>query len=103
MDEQVTAASDLYALGCILYAVHLGGRPPFSSHNSLSTIRQNVDRLSRGEIGNSVAFARLTPDLKGVSFAPPLWAAKTLLTSSHHTQLSSPNSSPEHRHLVSRP
>lgn len=78
MDEQVTATSDLYALGCILYAVHLGGRPPFSSHNSLSTIRQNVDRLARGEIGNSVAFARLTPDLKGASVALSLRASQNL-------------------------
>jgi SCY1-like protein 2 len=64
LDEHVTAASDLYALGCILYAVHLGGKPPFSNHHSLSSMRSNMDRLARGEIGNAVAFARLTPDLK---------------------------------------
>lgn len=67
IDEQVTAASDLYALGCIIYAVHLGGKPPFNNHQSLSSLRGNMDRLSRGEIGNAVAFARLTPDLKGAS------------------------------------
>lgn len=72
LDEQVTAASDLYALGCIIYAVHLGGKPPFNNHHSLSSLRGNMDRLARGEIGNAVAFARLTPDLKCRCLARPL-------------------------------
>lgn len=65
LDERLTTASDLYALGCVLYAVHLGGRPPFQNHNSLQTLRQNADRLARGDIGSSTAMAKLGGDLKG--------------------------------------
>ena len=64
LDERLTTASDLYALGCVLYAVHLGGRPPFQNHNSLSTLRQNADRLARGDIGSSTAMAKLGNDLR---------------------------------------
>lgn len=65
LDEHLTTASDLYSLGCVLYAVHLGGHPPFQNHNSLQTLRQNADRLARGDIGSSSAMMKLGSDLKG--------------------------------------
>jgi SCY1-like protein 2 len=71
IDEQVTTSSDLYALGCVIYAVHLGGRPPFQNHNSLSTLRQNAERVSRGDIGSSAAMGRLGNDLRGEQLS--LW------------------------------
>jgi SCY1-like protein 2 len=67
LDELITASSDLYALGCVIYAVHLGGRPPFQNHNSLQTLRKNADRLARGEIGTASAVAKLGGDLRGPS------------------------------------
>lgn len=65
LDEQLSTSSDLYSLGCVIYAVHLGGRPPFQNKNSLSTLRTNMDRLQRREMGNPVAWNRLGNDLKG--------------------------------------
>ncbi|KAJ9106817.1 hypothetical protein QFC19_002944 [Naganishia cerealis] len=44
LDSILSPANDLYSLGCLLYAVHLGGSPPFKTHNSMQGLRQCVER-----------------------------------------------------------
>lgn len=46
LDEKREPANDMYSLGCIVYAVHSRGDPPFRNRNSLSNLRNNVDRLA---------------------------------------------------------
>ncbi|KAF9052742.1 kinase-like domain-containing protein [Panaeolus papilionaceus] len=41
LDEQLVTESDIYALGCLLYAVHSKGNPPFKNHGSLGSLRDN--------------------------------------------------------------
>jgi serine/threonine protein kinase len=48
LDEQLTTASDMYALGCLIYAVHCKGNPPFSNHGSLSGLRDNAGKSVTG-------------------------------------------------------
>ncbi|KAG9015727.1 hypothetical protein FRB95_009223 [Tulasnella sp. JGI-2019a] len=48
LDEQITPASDFYSLGCLIYAVHAKGEPPFRNRGNLSTMRSNVGRLEGG-------------------------------------------------------
>ncbi|CCA68430.1 related to bovine rhodopsin kinase and to YGR052w [Serendipita indica DSM 11827] len=42
IDEQISTSSDMFALGCLLYAVHNKGSPPFRNHSSLSTLKSNM-------------------------------------------------------------
>jgi serine/threonine protein kinase len=44
LDEVLDTASDLYALGCLLFAVHRKGDPPFRNHGSLSGLRDNAGK-----------------------------------------------------------
>ncbi|KAF8487763.1 kinase-like domain-containing protein [Gautieria morchelliformis] len=48
LDEQLTTASDMYALGCLIYAVHCKGKPPFSNHGSVSGLRDNAGKPATG-------------------------------------------------------
>ncbi|KAG8934229.1 hypothetical protein FRC01_004309 [Tulasnella sp. 417] len=48
LEEQITPASDFYSLGCIIYAVHAKGEPPFRNRGNLGTVRSNVGRLEGG-------------------------------------------------------
>ena len=36
----------MYALGCLIYAVHNHGMPPLKHHNSLHTFKKDMERLS---------------------------------------------------------
>lgn len=54
LDEMLVTESDMYSLGCLIYAVHCKGSPPFRNHGSLSGLRDNagkplsgIDRLDR--------------------------------------------------------
>jgi SCY1-like protein 2 len=47
LDSQIIPASDMYALGCLLYAVHSKGTPPFRNHGSIGSLRSNVDNVIR--------------------------------------------------------
>jgi SCY1-like protein 2 len=38
-DKPVSTSSDLYSLGCVVYAVHCKGNPPFKHHGSMSSLR----------------------------------------------------------------
>ncbi|KAF9257777.1 kinase-like protein [Marasmius fiardii PR-910] len=48
LDEVLNTASDLYSLGCVIYAVHCKGSPPFKTHGSLSGLRDNAGRSVPG-------------------------------------------------------
>jgi SCY1-like protein 2 len=54
LDETLNTASDLYSMGCLIYAVHCKGDPPFKMHGSLNSLRDaagrpltGIDRLDR--------------------------------------------------------
>lgn len=44
LDEALITASDMYSLGCLIYAVHCKGTPPFRNHGSLGGVRDNAGR-----------------------------------------------------------
>lgn len=44
LDEVLITASDMYSLGCLIYAVHCKGTPPFRNHGSLGGVRDNAGR-----------------------------------------------------------
>ncbi|KAJ7756838.1 kinase-like domain-containing protein [Mycena maculata] len=44
LDEQLVTASDMYSLGCLIYAVHCKGNTPFKNHGSLGGLRDNAGR-----------------------------------------------------------
>ncbi|KAJ6606557.1 kinase-like domain-containing protein [Mycena vulgaris] len=44
LDEQLVTASDMYSLGCLIYAVHCKGKTPFKNHGSLGGLRENAGR-----------------------------------------------------------
>lgn len=52
LDESPPAPSnDLYALGCIIHAIHTKTGPPFSNRNNLENARTNIEEgLSRGMV-----------------------------------------------------
>ncbi|KAK0548899.1 Protein kinase domain-containing protein ppk32 [Tilletia horrida] len=61
LDEKLTPSNDMFALGCILYAVHSKGAPPFRNRGSINTLKENADRL--GSLVNSTGWARLPADV----------------------------------------
>lgn len=63
IDEQLLPANDLYALGCVVYAAHSKGDPPFRNRNSIQNLRQNSERLATS-LGSS-SFQRLSRDVRG--------------------------------------
>ena len=58
LDEVLDPASDMYSLGCLMYAVHCKGAPPFKTHGSLGAVRENAGKPLTG-------VDRLDPDLRG--------------------------------------
>ena len=44
LDELLVTASDMYSLGCLIYAVHCKGNPPFKTHESIGGLRENTGR-----------------------------------------------------------
>lgn len=46
LDEKLGPENDMYSLGCVVYAVHNKGAPPFRNRNSLPNLRSNADQLS---------------------------------------------------------
>ena len=48
----------MYSLGCLIYAVHCKGNPPFKNHGSLSSVRDNAGKPL-------VGMERLEQDLRG--------------------------------------
>lgn len=48
LDEALNTASDMYSLGCLIYAVHCKGDPPFKTHGSLGGLRDSAGRPLTG-------------------------------------------------------
>ncbi|KAG6832720.1 hypothetical protein H0H92_012292 [Tricholoma furcatifolium] len=44
LDEQLLTASDMYSLGCVIYAVHCKGKTPYKTHGSLGGLRENAGK-----------------------------------------------------------
>lgn len=61
LDEKLGPENDMYSLGCIVYAVHNKGSPPFRNRNSLPNLRGNADQLSTS-IG-SQSWSRMGKDV----------------------------------------
>ncbi|KAL1947967.1 hypothetical protein VTO73DRAFT_13691 [Trametes versicolor] len=59
LDEVLDPASDMYSLGCLIYAVHCKGNPPFKNHGSLSSLRVNAGKPLTG-------MERLEQDLRAL-------------------------------------
>ncbi|TDL27250.1 kinase-like protein [Rickenella mellea] len=59
LDERLVTASDMYSLGCLIYAAHSKGNPPFKNHNNLSSLRDNAGRALPN-------MERFDPDLRGL-------------------------------------
>jgi SCY1-like protein 2 len=60
LDEMLVTASDMYSLGCLIYAVHCKGNPPFKTRGSLSGLRESAGRSPPG-------MERWDTDLQGAS------------------------------------
>lgn len=46
LDESLLPANDMYALGCVLHAIHTKNGPPFANHGSLQNLRDNMENLT---------------------------------------------------------
>ncbi|KAG6854961.1 hypothetical protein C0991_009784 [Blastosporella zonata] len=44
LDEQLITASDIYSLGCVIYAVHCKGKTPYKTHGSLGGLREHAGK-----------------------------------------------------------
>lgn len=79
ISSTITPPADMYSLGCILYAVHNKGVPPFRNHGSLGTLRSNIESLERRGLGGMEAW---DADLRGnSSIFYPAFIEPTLLRS----------------------
>ncbi|KAI0273824.1 kinase-like protein [Gloeopeniophorella convolvens] len=87
LDEVLNTASDLYSLGCLIYAVHLKGEPPFKNFGNLASVREHAGRPLSG-------IARLDKDLQAM--------LDSLITRHHHNRLT-PTSLPSHSFFSSLP
>ncbi|WRT65846.1 uncharacterized protein IL334_002797 [Kwoniella shivajii] len=65
LDSTLTPSSDLYSLGCLLYAVHMGGKPPFQNRGSMQSLRDNAEgSLVRKEWMSGSKWDRCSSELK---------------------------------------
>ncbi|PPQ66892.1 hypothetical protein CVT26_009832 [Gymnopilus dilepis] len=87
LDEQLVTASDMYSLGCVLYAVHSKGDPPFKTHGSLGALRDNASKPLLG-------IERLDSDLQVL--------LRSLITR-HYGSRPTPESLPSHPFFSSLP
>lgn len=66
LDSTLSPANDLYSLGCVLYAVHMGGRPPFRNRGSMQSLRENCEgSLVRREWARGSKWDRCSSELRG--------------------------------------
>lgn len=88
LDSQLSSANDLYSLGCVLYAVHMGGRPPFVNGASMQSLRDHAEgSLVRKDWMRVNKWDRCSGEVKGMRFSA------SCCTSSAD-QIRSPTSSP---------
>ncbi|XAO23468.1 hypothetical protein I312_102246 [Cryptococcus bacillisporus CA1280] len=65
LDSTLSTSNDLYSLGCILYAVHMGGKPPFSNRGSMQNLRDNAEgKLLRRAWASGPRWERCSSELK---------------------------------------
>ncbi len=97
----------MYSLGCLVYAVHCKGVPPWKNHGSLGGVRENAGRTPQG-------MDRLDPDLRGkrsinvwMNYSLTVsWLSVALLTSMitrHAANRPSPTTLPSHAFFSSLP
>ena len=68
LESTLTYSNDLYSLGCVLYAVHMGGKPPFQNRGSMQSLRENVERsLTRRDWMSGSKWERCSSELRGKS------------------------------------
>jgi SCY1-like protein 2 len=60
LDELLVTASDMFSLGCVIFAVHCKGRTPFKTHGSLAGLRDNAGKTLSG-------IQSLDRDLQGIA------------------------------------
>ncbi|GJE86963.1 other/SCY1 protein kinase [Phanerochaete sordida] len=87
LDEVLDPASDMYSLGCLMYAVHCKGSPPFKNHGSLGAVRDNAGKPLAG-------VDRLDSDLREL--------LRSLITRQPHNR-PSPTTLPHHAFFSSLP
>ncbi|KAI0030365.1 kinase-like domain-containing protein [Vararia minispora EC-137] len=87
LDEVLNTASDMYSLGCLVFAVHLKGDPPFKNFGGLGALRENAGKPLTG-------MDRLDRDLQ---------AMLRMLITRHHTGRMSPDALPSHSFFSSLP
>ncbi|KAH8108130.1 other/SCY1 protein kinase [Cristinia sonorae] len=87
LDEVLDPASDMYSLGCLMYAVHCKGNPPFKNHGSLGGLRENAGKPL-------VGMERLDGDLRAV--------LNQLITRLHQSR-PTPTALPQHPFFSSLP
>jgi serine/threonine protein kinase len=79
LDSSLTPASDLYSLGCVLFALHMGGKPPFQNRGSMSSLRENAEGpLVSKSWASGSKWERCSSEVKG---RLPHDSTKTRLTS----------------------
>ncbi|PWO01388.1 hypothetical protein FA09DRAFT_327316 [Tilletiopsis washingtonensis] len=61
LDERLEPANDMYSLGCLVFAIHSRGSPPFRNRNAITNIRANAEELGT-KLGDP-AWARLGKDV----------------------------------------
>ncbi|CAE6415312.1 unnamed protein product [Rhizoctonia solani] len=66
IDERIETGSDMYSLGCLVYAVHVKGKPPFTTHGSMNTLRENARKLENGTLGALPSLGGLDADLRSL-------------------------------------
>ena len=70
LDSTLTPANDLYSLGCILFAVHMGGKPPFQNHRSMQELRDHTEgSLVRRDWASGPRWERCSSELRGEAIA----------------------------------
>lgn len=88
LDEVLDPSSDMFSLGCLMYAVHCKGNPPFKNHGSLGGLRENAGKPLTG-------MERLDQDLRGtfpksssIRRLPHVWSGllNSLITRHHQSR-----------------
>jgi SCY1-like protein 2 len=67
LDSTLNPANDLYSLGCVLHAVHMGGKPPFAIGSSMSSLRDHAEgALVRRDWMSGPRWDRVSAELRGM-------------------------------------